>query len=1052
MRTFATELGKHFELSSNTKRIYIIMKRRNSLLVCAILVAQTLLASPQIVCDFENYAIGDKVSLWNFYGGTSSVKGTIVADPANANNKVLHLVVKEWNTYAEFSLPQGITASSIGKEYTKICFRMQRANADEGDYKHMAIFLGSEALYEDDGWPHQGNKGVWQQREYQLMVPAATNNSTLLHLGINSDNVDYYLDDIQLVGVYDDFTTVESGLVDFARANTSSDYYTYSTPTYIPAGKSLDMRTARYTYITAPFAGAGTLNIYGGGERTFISADKNSGWPDWSLFSGETHVYPYNKVVTNAGFYGLVLPHKGKVFGADEADPEKTNPLFADKRLVIHNGATLAAESGTRGFRIGELQLEKGSRLLGYYKASTHQSYFMVGALNTDATLAGRIAPVDNNGSPHTAQAVGIIKEGTGTYRITGNDNRITGAIRVKEGRVLINNDAAEAERSRLSGGTGAMHNTADMVAHVFSKGILGGTGNIGGSVNLYGTLQAGDDGIGSLQLRNFAASTPASLVLRPTAKIEMQIQSTDLHDFIFVNNDLILNPIGEDFSTSDDLPTLVLQLTKDSDVNLNDRFVLLTAAKKNSTDGREWTFRLKMPERYTWETEESTDESGRYVLAVKVVSLDTPQPGGEGDNDDDDDDDFNVDDDEGIDESTDLHSLAYYAQLCGKQIGIAVPAWNMDMTNDNQAALQTVAKDFNTVVAENCMKFESIQPSQGSFDFYKPDQLVSFAQRHKLAVRGHTLAWHSQVAPWVSSDGKKNDKNWTRTQLLQILEKHITTVVSHFKGKIAEWDVVNECLDDNQTSIRNNPNAYDLRKESVWAKVIGEDFIDSAFVYAHRADPNARLILNEYGGEFKGNAKSEALYNLAKRLKESNIPIHGVGLQCHFDVGEVNGKKISENIRRYQELGLDCIITELDIAIASAKTDEAFAQQAKDYKRVCMAMLANANCPTLMVWGITDNASWRQPGAPLLYDSSLNRKPAWYSVRSAFRKAAEEIQLSIDTPSDGNASARIIQQDYYSLTGIRLHRAPQSLMPYILRTTYSDGSVSVKKIMVPRP
>ena len=128
------------------------------------------------------------------------------------------------------------------------------------------------------------------------------------------------------------------------------------------------------------------------------------------------------------------------------------------------------------------------------------------------------------------------------------------------------------------------MHNTADMVAHVFSKGILGGTGNIGGSVNLYGTLQAGDDGIGSIQLRNFAASTPASLVLRPTAKIEMQIQSTDLHDFIFVNNDLILNPIGEDFSTSDDLPTLVLQLTKDSDVNLNDRFVLLTAARHAST------------------------------------------------------------------------------------------------------------------------------------------------------------------------------------------------------------------------------------------------------------------------------------------------------------------------------------------------------------------------------------------------------------------------------------------------------------------------------------
>ena len=1025
-----------------------MMKRRISLLVCAILAVQTVFASPRVVCDFENYAIGEQVNLWNFYGGTSSVKGTVVADPANAKNKVLHLVVKEWNTYAEFALPQDIKAANIGKEYTKIRFRMQRANADEGDYKHMAIFLGSEALYEDDGWPHQGDKGTWLQREYQLTAPAASNNSTLLHIGINSDNVDYYLDDIQLVGLYDDFTTVESGLVDFARANTSSDYYTYSTPTLIPAGTSLDMRTARYTYITAPFAGEGTLNIYGGGERTFISADKNSGWPDWSLFSGETHIFPYNKVVSNAGFYGLVLPHKGKVFGADEADPEKANPLFADKRLIIHDGATLAAESGTRGFRIGELQLEKGSRLLGYYKANTHQSYFMVGALNTDATLAGRIAPVDNNGAPHTAQAVGIIKEGTGTYRITGNENRITGAIRVKAGRVLVNNDAAAAERSRLSGGTGAMHNSADMVAQVFSEGIFGGTGNVAGSVNLYGTLQPGDDGIGTLLLKNFAASTPVSLVLRPTAKLEMQIQSTQLHDSVYVNNDLILNPIGEDFATNDELPTLVLQLTEDCDVNLYDRFVLLTAAKKSSTDGREWSFRLKMPERYTWETEEGTDESGRYVLAVKVVSLDTPQPGDDDPDKPDPVDPFGDDDDEeGIDESTDHHSLAYYANLCGKRIGIAVPAWNIDMTNDNQSTLQAVANDFQVVVAENCMKFESIQPSQGSFNFGKPDQLLSFAQRHKLAMRGHTLAWHSQVAPWVSSDGKKNDKNWTRAQLLQILEKHITTVVSHFKGKILEWDVVNECLDDNQTAIRNNPNAYDLRKESVWMKVIGEDFIDSAFVYAHRADPNARLILNDYDVEFKGNAKSEALFNLAKRLKNSGIPIDGVGLQCHFDVGQVDAKQLSENIRRYQDIGLSCSITELDIAISSAKTDEAFAQQAKDYKNICKAMLMNDNCPILMVWGITDNASWRQPGAPLLYDSNVNRKPAWYAVRSAFRKAAKEIELSIDELS-ATSSSRLLRQEYYTLTGLRLQEAPQTHHPFILRNIYEDGSVKVRKMV----
>ena len=217
--------------------------------------------------------------------------------------------------------------------------------------------------------------------------------------------------------------------------------------------------------------------------------------------------------------------------------------------------------------------------------------------------------------------------------------------------------------------------------------------------------------------------------------------------------------------------------------------------------------------------------------------------------------------------------------------------------------------------------------------------------------------------------------------------------MVSHFKGKILEWDVVNECLDDNQTTIRNNPNAYDLRKESVWMKVIGEDFIDSAFVYAHRADPNARLILNDYDVEFKGNAKSEALFNLAKRLKNSGIPIDGVGLQCHFDVGQVDAKQLSENIRRYQDIGLSCSITELDIAISSAKTDEAFAQQAKDYKNICKAMLMNDNC-------------------------------------------------------SATSFSRLLRQEYYTLTGLRLQEAPQTHHPFIFRNIYEDGSVKVRKVV----
>ena len=122
---------------------------------------------------------------------------------------------------------------------------------------------------------------------------------------------------------------------------------------------------------------------------------------------------------------------------------------------------------------------------------------------------------------------------------------------------------------------------------------------------------------------------------------------------------------------------------------------------------------------------------------------------------------------------------------------------------------------------------------------------------------------------------------------------------MTHYKGKVKEWDVVNECLDDDQTAVRTNPDAYELRT-TVWLRAIGEDYIDSAFVYARQADPNALLYLNDYGVELQGKAKSAAFYNLALRLKNSDIPIDGVGLQCHFSIGDVDSVKLENTIKRF--------------------------------------------------------------------------------------------------------------------------------------------------------
>ena len=337
----------------------------------------------------------------------------------------------------------------------------------------------------------------------------------------------------------------------------------------------------------------------------------------------------------------------------------------------------------------------------------------------------------------------------------------------------------------------------------------------------------------------------------------------------------------------------------------------------------------------------------------------------------------------------------------------------------------------FNMLVAENEMKWDALEPSRGEFNYWGGDNLVTFAQKNNMKMRGHCLAWHSQLPTWVSSDGKKNDKNWSREEALAILKTHITNVVTHYKGKVTEWDVVNECLSDDQTTVRSNPDGYDLR-ESVWTRAIGEDFIDSAFVYAHRADPDAILYLNDYGVELQGKAKSLAFYNLAMRLKASDIPIDGVGLQCHFSIGDVDSVKLAKTVKRFADAGLKCIITELDMGISSTNASN-LEEQARNYRVITDIMLKNDNCPNLVIWGLKDNNSWREPSNPLLYTAGLARKPAWYAVRSALRhnKIMEE-QTGIEKIVNGKLSNGNYIEGWYTLDGRALSGQPTQPGIYI--------------------
>ena len=342
---------------------------------------------------------------------------------------------------------------------------------------------------------------------------------------------------------------------------------------------------------------------------------------------------------------------------------------------------------------------------------------------------------------------------------------------------------------------------------------------------------------------------------------------------------------------------------------------------------------------------------------------------------------------DEGVDEMADKKSLKYYAKQLGKSVGTAISIYKNDLTNSSLPETEAVGFQFNMLVAENDMKPEAYGGQNGRFSFTgDAEKIVRFATNKKMTMRGHCLVWNQQSPSWISSDGgKTNDKNWTREEALAIMKNHITNVMRHYKGKVHEWDVVNECLDDNQSSVRTNPEGYEIKKNCVWQQAIGDDYVDSAFVYAHQADPDAELYLNDYGVEFQGKAKSAAFYNLAIRMKKAGIPIDGVGLQCHFSIGDVDSLRLDQTVGRFEEAGLKCIITELDMGIPDT-SDANLEEQARSYRVITDIMLNHDNCPSMVIWGLKDNNSWRESSNPLLFTAQLDKKPAYYAIRSALR------------------------------------------------------------------
>ncbi|MGI5437264.1 endo-1,4-beta-xylanase [Streptomyces shenzhenensis] len=300
-----------------------------------------------------------------------------------------------------------------------------------------------------------------------------------------------------------------------------------------------------------------------------------------------------------------------------------------------------------------------------------------------------------------------------------------------------------------------------------------------------------------------------------------------------------------------------------------------------------------------------------------------------------------------------------------GKAIGTAVTGSKLTGTYGDIAGTQ-----FSSLTPGNAMKWGSVEPTQGNFNWAEADQIVAFAQAHNQQVRGHTLVWHSQNPSWLTTG------SWTPAQLGSLLQNHIGTEVGRYQGKIAAWDVVNEPFNEDGTY-----------RSTLWYNGLGTDYIADALTWARAADPAAELYINDYNVEGV-NAKSTALYNLVKSLKQQGVPIDGVGLQAHLILGQVPST-LQQNIQRFADLGVDVAITELDIRMALPADSAKLAQQAADYKAVVAACAAVARCVNLTVWGFTDSDSWVEGtfpgyGAATPYDANYAPKPAYYGIAEA--------------------------------------------------------------------
>lgn len=298
------------------------------------------------------------------------------------------------------------------------------------------------------------------------------------------------------------------------------------------------------------------------------------------------------------------------------------------------------------------------------------------------------------------------------------------------------------------------------------------------------------------------------------------------------------------------------------------------------------------------------------------------------------------------------------------------------------------LASQFNLALIDNTPNWYftdgGLHPKPHTYNFATMDAVVRYAEEHHMNLQAHHLLWGEDkwLPDWLK------DGHYSKEQLYDIIHDHIKTVAGHYQGKIQEWTVVNEAF----TRQQHVNGLHDW-----WADNTGDsEYIDQAFIWAHEADPQAKLILNDFDNEHF-NPVSDAMYQYIKDAKARGVPIDGIGMQMHIDgTHPPDAQEVIQNMRRFGELGVAVYVTEFDVNMSGVPASGAGrdAIQAGIYYNMTRACIEAGDCHSFSQLGITDKETWYNymgPASanaqPLMFDKKYQPKPAFFAFRNALQQ-----------------------------------------------------------------